>query len=175
MLPILISYLAVNFCVGFLLIDHYLWVERRIASYWEFLVLLFFPVIGWGEWRYNRLVRSNETPELPKRWFVLKYLIRIHWLCFLGLVVLGLQVFLGVNSWQSSASEALGHYDSPLASLAGIFAGLGILFALCFTVAVLVVVLLFCAIVLVLIPIIYKKTIERQTYKRLYEQAKNEN
>jgi hypothetical protein len=123
MVPILISYLVLNFCVGFLLIDHYLWVERRIASYWEFLVLLFFPVIGWGEWRYNRLVRSNETPELPKRWFVLKYLIRIHLLYLLGICVFCLHIFLGVNGWQGSATEAVGHSDSPLAPAVGLFGG----------------------------------------------------
>ncbi|WP_405569055.1 hypothetical protein [Winogradskyella sp. Asnod2-B02-A] len=52
--------------------------EQTIIENKEFTLLIFFPIIGLGNWLYNKELRKNGTTKFPKEWFIWKNAIPIN-------------------------------------------------------------------------------------------------
>ena len=86
MVEILISYLAYNLILGVILSIIHLFRNGLKGSVSDRILLLLLPVIGLGYIRYAKDLELHK-PLFPRKWFVLKYMIKIHW-GFLILLVL---------------------------------------------------------------------------------------
>lgn len=77
-------YLLFNLLAGIYLTFKHKVTEGSYASGRDFWLLLLFPVVGLGKWRYRQL-QSQYTPGLfPERWYIYKHMIVLHkW--FMGL------------------------------------------------------------------------------------------
>lgn len=73
--------------IGIILSVYYLYVEKGIADWKEFLYILFFAPIGFGNWKYNNIIRSGQTAPHSKNWYIYFYLIRINW-CIIAIILL---------------------------------------------------------------------------------------
>ncbi|MEM6380480.1 MAG: hypothetical protein AAF705_20010 [Bacteroidota bacterium] len=78
-LIVLFSYLALNLLSGLLVFSvWYLSKEKGIKDTREFLLLLFFPAYGFGNWKFNQEVRSKREVTQSKGWFLNEYMLRVH-------------------------------------------------------------------------------------------------
>lgn len=71
-------YLLYHTIAGIVLFVYYLWIEKKATNIREWVLLLLLPVIGLGNFRYNRTIRVNAVSEYPKGWFILKGLVAIN-------------------------------------------------------------------------------------------------
>jgi hypothetical protein len=90
-------YLVYNLIIGPFFACYYYSKEREIKNGKEFALLFFIPAIGLGYWKYNQLIRANELPELPRKWYVWKYMAKVNMSFFYpAIAVCGLAALVGL-------------------------------------------------------------------------------
>lgn len=81
---LLSPYLLFNVLTGIYLTFKHKAAEGKFATGRDFWLLLLFPVVGLGKWRYRQLQREHTPGLLPERWYVYQHMIKLHkW--FMGL------------------------------------------------------------------------------------------
>lgn len=87
-MEIFVPYLIYSIAVGIGLAIYYAvksddGIPSKILGW---LVLL--PAVGLGKWHYYHLLKSGERTDYPEKWYILKYMIKVHrWYLILQLVI----------------------------------------------------------------------------------------
>ncbi len=71
-------YAVYNLVTGPFFALYYYLNEKEIKSGKEFTLLFFLPAVGFGNWKYNQIIRRNETSELPRKWYIWKYMSKVN-------------------------------------------------------------------------------------------------
>ena len=79
MQEILISYFVYNLILGVVFSSIRLFQEGLKGPFLDRVLLLLLPVIGLGYWRHSQQLQLKSKSLFPRKWFVLKYMIKIHW------------------------------------------------------------------------------------------------
>ena len=93
---LIVAYLLLNISSGFLFSFYYLYIENSIQNIKEFLCVLFFPVYGIGNWQYNRNIRISKQGLLPRKYYILKYLFRLHIVFYV--IIFGGSLYLFIDT-----------------------------------------------------------------------------
>ncbi len=129
MLVLPFSYFAYNFLLGCVLIFFYLYKERKIVGWAEFLLLLFLPSFGLGSWLFKRQNR-NETiannQNLPQTWHISHKLAWVHGGYMLVLVILGAWVFGLFANYIGIGNDWANHQENATAVSLGLLTDFGI-------------------------------------------------
>lgn len=172
---IIATYLIYNLLSGLLFFSiKYYRTERMIVNKKEFALLILFPLIGYGTWRYNRELRTNGDLKFPKEWFVWKHIIPIHIGYLILLAVIGF-ILHGIASgsigggmdWANQQTNASAIGIGLLADLATGFVLLLVTIIAIFGFGILAFLLLF-------IPKYQVKRIERRYYQEQSELHKQQ-
>lgn len=101
--------------IGVVLAVYYLFKEKGITDTNEFLHLLFFAPSGFGNWKYNNIIRNNQPAEHEKNWYIYTYMIKINWCIVAALLVYEVytfyhlyQFFTHYNDLKETASTTIG-------------------------------------------------------------------
>lgn len=81
------SIYVIVFIIGVVLSVYYLYIEKGIPDWKEFLYVLFFAPIGYGNWKYNHVIRSTQIAPHSKDWYIYTFLIRINWCIVVFLLI----------------------------------------------------------------------------------------
>lgn len=123
---LVLIYILLNFVSGIVLCIYYLGIEKKISNAKEFLLILFFPVYGLGSWKFNRLRKEENDTSYPQRYYVLKYLFRLHLVFYVVLLgsssyffIEAMAIFAGTDKSIDNSSfgtEALYYFGNALLS-----------------------------------------------------------
>lgn len=167
--------LVFNFFTGIVYYGYLYWKEepdfKRESEFWY---LIFFPMKGVGNWRYNQEVRKHGKAEFPKEWYTYKYMIPINKAFILSLVI-GTYLLLFFFPFDDffSGSDLSNSHDNPAAAGAEILLDFGSailgIFSLLAYLGVSFVVVTLLGVFMVLIP---KSTLNRIEKMHYMEMAK---
>lgn len=159
MLEIVVLYLLFNILAGICLsvIQLIKGGSKISATHW--LLLLFFPVLGWGKVEFSRTQLNGEPVRFPEKWFVYEYMLKLHKIYLLAQLLIPIaiaSVFFFITP-----SDFVDSGDSMTDAIVGTLFGFGFL-------AILFIVLFFTLIwiglqylILVMLPKSSQRTIER--------------
>nr|WP_321235315.1 hypothetical protein [uncultured Psychroserpens sp.] len=161
-------YLAYIVAVGvFFFSIKYLIIERKIVDWSEFLLLSFFPIIGFGTWMYKREKREKGNTTFSKKWYIWKYMVPINiWFICLLTVAFLIIAFLVLSTNPSGGSS------SGYSVFSGVFEIFGDFFSGLFTFLFLIImfgILLVYALILILIPKFQVQSIENKYHNKQKE------
>lgn len=90
---------------GFIFLLKYLRTERRrIKSRKELALLVFFPMIGNGNWIYNHKSRESQEMFLPRKWYIWKKMVfQNFWLTIL--LTIYMAFLLGMDTYYTLLSD----------------------------------------------------------------------
>jgi hypothetical protein len=170
-------YLLYNFLLGLYFSFQYYTIEGRFNNNKEFWLLLFFPAMGLGKWKYIQLVRNNEPDLFPERWYMFKYMVKINWGYLILLVVGGFVVVFLSSLLVGSGLDWASHLNNSFSIGAGILFDIGALFL--FFMVAFIAFLSLCVLYFILIhlPKSSMQKIEMEVYKQKYldsEQSKRD-
>ncbi len=101
--------------IGFALAGYYLFTEKGITDVKEFSLVLFFAPFGFGNWKYNRMIRNNKIPAQSKIWHIYTDMIRINWFIIAVLLVYEVyafyhiyQIIIHYNDFKDTTSATIG-------------------------------------------------------------------
>lgn len=168
---LIIIYLLFQIGIGVLYFSfNYFAVEKRIKERKEFLLLIFLPLYGFGNWKYNREIRLNGKTELPKNWYIWKYMIPVNtwFIATLAIVLLVFTIITMTSEVFDSNVSSDNIYSAVLEGFGNMFIGLIIVLIL----LGLFIVLFVIGLVLILVPKLNVKSIESEYYKNKFESNK---
>lgn len=161
MAGLILSYLLYNVAAGVVLTLYYYFKEGRIQQAELAGWLLLFPVVGLGKKHY-----TNATDELPEKWYIYKYMIRLHW----GYIILWFIGPVSVAAIVGGLSSGLGHATNSGELLADMLVGAGLLLVGAVAGLMLLVAMLVLFLLLIVWPRQKMKQIELEMYKNAYTQ-----
>lgn len=166
MLELIISYFAFNLIAGFFLSCYYVKAEGSFNNSSECWMLLVFPVLGWGSWRYRVETESGAAVLFPERWYQLKYMKQLHWI-FVGLMAAGV-FFLGKTlfTWLHYSESISGSQSNPAAAGFGLLLDAGSFFVQIMILAIVVVLFAAVTVALIQVPQHLMSKIETDVYQQ---------
>ena len=125
--------------------------------------LLLFPASGLGNWRFIQAKEKEGTPAFPEKWYMWKYMIKVHWgfMVLLGILPVSMTILAGFGLFAFSFQEMVGFEGLFEAGMAAI-----IFLVLLLTVFMLIIPFL----ILIGFPMYQKRRIERNRVYELYNQ-----
>ncbi|MBK9328502.1 MAG: hypothetical protein IPM95_04130 [Sphingobacteriales bacterium] len=159
-IPFIAFLYGIILIIGIVLAVYYLYIERGITDKNEFLHLLFFAPTGFGNWKYNSIIRRNQTTEHSKKWYTYKYMIRINWCIIAALLIYEIytfyhlyQMLVHYNEFKDNASATVGtNAADVLYSSFGWMINLSVYIVLAFMAIVLFFSFLVCILLFILLP-----------------------
>ncbi len=109
-------YALLNLVVGLIATIYYLFVERRIYSTKEILLLLFVPAYGYGNWRYHHFSRRYATEIKSKKYFIYKNMIWVNILFSLLMFGLSCYIIYDIRDLFTAQDTSIDH-DSLVSEL----------------------------------------------------------
>ena len=104
--------------IGVVLAVYYLFKEKGITDTNEFLHLLFFAPSGFGNWKYNNIIRNNQPAERKKNWYIYTYMIKINWCIVAALLVYEVYTFYHLYQFLSHYNEFKDEVSTTVGSTA---------------------------------------------------------
>lgn len=89
----------------------YFTIERRVQNWKEFLLLIFFPYLGYGKWVYSNELRKIGTTKYPEQWYIYKMRVRVNIYIFIVLGLALLAFFLESSGIIGTASRENNHFS----------------------------------------------------------------
>ncbi len=118
------GYFFLNFVMGLGFIIFYLNTEKKIQDIFEFLLLLFIPSLGYGNWYYNRGVRQNNEGIISRWHQIWSKMLIPHLFIVFFLVVLSLWILLWYTGYIGFGFESIEPSDNPSGIGGYLFLGL---------------------------------------------------
>ena len=163
---IIYSYLIFNLIIGLLLLVYYFWKERSVKHYFEIMLLLFFPVIGLGLWKYRKRCEEVDEQILPLSWFVLDYMVKINWIYIFILPLIIIISIFGIFDYVGSGLEWAEKAAHPIAIGLGFLADIAIMVSLFIILLLVLIGYLFLVFLMIFIPKYILKDIESDFYRK---------
>jgi len=179
MIEIILTYFAYNLIAGATLCLYHQYMEPGSVRTPELWWLLFFPAIGLGKWKYQWNKRNATEIDFPEKWFIYKYMKKVHWGYVIANVVGILYLVSGFLGLFDSLTD--NEHSSSESLIEGILMVFAMAFILSFFLAGLVlflcamIALAFLWLLLIYIPHYKMNKIEVETLKRKYLDERDRN
>ena len=157
MIEIILSYFLYNLIVGAFLTAYYFLSGKGELETKSILLLLLFPAIGLGTWKFRQEKLDGGTPAYPEKWYRLKYMINVNWgyMALIGLVPVFMTIFAAFGLFAYSFQEIAGFEELFNAGI--------VIFA--FVMLVIIVILLMIPfLILIALPMYQKRKVEQYEY-----------
>lgn len=92
MLEIVVLYLLFNVLAGICLSILKLLRGNSNLSATHWLLLVFFPVLGWGKVQFTLAKTSGESLHFPEKWYVYEYMLKLHKFYLLAQLIIPIAV-----------------------------------------------------------------------------------
>ena len=159
MFEFLAAYLGYNLIVGIFLSVSRLAKHGSQGDVQNWILLLFFPVIGWGKNRYEDVIAKGEGTKLPRKWYILEYFLKLNkWFLLVQLI---LPIAVAVVFLFLSPSDFVGSGGSVGELIGGALIGLGFFAILFFVMFFVLIGIGIQYLVLIMLPRASQKSIER--------------
>lgn len=179
MIELILSYLVYNLIAGAVLCLYHHYMEPGSVKMPELWWLLFFPAVGLGKWKYQWSRRHGAEIDFPEKWFIYKYMKKVHWgfiIANLVAVLFMASSFLGLFDppYESNESSDMGLFEAVLTVVAMAFIASFLLSGLV-TILIALAVLSFVWFLLIYIPHYKMSSIEMETLKQRYLDERDKN
>jgi arsenate reductase len=156
-IEIILSYFVYNLVVGAFLTVYYLLSGKGELETKSILLLLLFPAIGLGTWKFRQEKLNGGTPAYPEKWYRLKYMINVNWgyMALIGLVPVFMTIFAAFGLFAYSFQEIAGFEELFSAGIV-IFA-----FVMLF---IIIILLMIPFLILIALPMYQKRKVEQYEY-----------
>lgn len=163
LLILLGTYLGYLLLIGLCFFSFKYYFSEKIIRRKEFILLVFFPVIGLGNWRYNKTLRDTGKTKFPREWYIWRNIIYINIGYLSSLAIVGLYLFIATYNGLIGS-------DDLLVFFANMIEGALIVFAFLIALIGYIIIALF----LILLPKTITNSIEKEFYKKQYKLTKKE-
>lgn len=106
---IIFAYILLNVVCGSFLSIFYVYREKGIKDIKEFLFIFLLPVYGFGVWQYNKMMRFNIKPPYPLKFYILKYLFRLHVFFYVIFLTCSIYIFVDMMSMFLQNDKNINH------------------------------------------------------------------